>query len=235
LFATASTAFNPSTRVDIRTGRIQGNETTQGYEGGFKARVPEVQLEITGSAFTFVNQDISRRNPHYDDPILDANHTQPQLVAAGEERYSGGKIEGRLAPWKPVTVSFRASYVHAITTASPDLPEEIGRELTRFPPLNLSLAASHGVGRGPLKGLSVSASWSYISDFVSNYEDRQRFHLEYPAYALTNVSASYPLRRGRYTHSVGLAVRNVFDSDLLPKLARVGSGREITASYRLMY
>lgn len=235
LFATTSTAFNPSTRVDARTGRIQGNETTEGHEAGFKARLAPRQLELTTSLFTFRNRDISRRNPLYDDPILDANHTQPQLVAAGEERYTGGKIEGRLKPWAPLTVTFRASQVRAITTASPDLPEEVGRQLTRFPPLNLSAAASWGVAAGPLQGLSLGASWSYISRFVANYEDRQRFRLEYPGYALTNLSASYPLRRGKFTHGFGLVVRNVFDCDLLRKLARVGAGREITASYRLTY
>ncbi len=235
LFATTSTAFNPSTRVDARTGRIQGNETTQGHEAGFKARFASRQLELTTSVFTFRNRDISRRNPLYDDPILDASHTQPQLVAAGEERYTGGKIEGRMKPWAPLTLTFRASQVQAITTASPDLPEEVGRELTRFPPLNLSAAATCAIATGPLKGLSLAASWSYLSAFIASYEDKQRFRLEYPGYALTNLSASYPLRRGKFTHGLGLIVRNAFDSDLLRKLARTGAGREITASYRLTY
>ena len=235
LFATTSTAFNPSTRIDLRTGRIQGNETTHGHEGGFKARFAAQQLEFTTSGFTFFNQDISRRNPLYDDPVFDANHLQPQLVAAGEEHYTGGKIEGRWKPSVPLTVTFRASYVRAITTASPDLPEEVGRELTRFPPLNLSVAASYGFSAGRLKGLSLNASSSYLSAFIANYEDKQRSRLEYPGYALTSVSASYSLRRGKYTHGFGLVVRNVFDSDLLRKLARIGAEREISGSYRLMF
>ncbi len=235
LFATTSSAFNPSTRVDGRTGRIQGNETTRGHEAGFKARWAQPQIEFTTSVFTFFNQDISRRNPLYGDPVQDANHTQPQLVAAGEERYTGGKIEGRWKPSVPLTLTFRASYVRAITTASPDLPEEVGRELTRFPPLNLSAAASYGFSAGKLKGLSLSASWSYLSAFVANYEDRQRFRLEYPGYAQTSVSTSYSLRRGKHAHSFGLSVRNAFDSDLLQKLARIGAGREFTGSYRLAW
>lgn len=235
LFATTSTAFNPSTRVDARTGRIQGNETTRGHEGGLKARFATQQIEFTTSVFTFFNQDISRRNPLYDDPVLDANHTQPQLVAAGEERFTGGKIEGRWKPSGPLTFTARGTYVYAITTASPDLPEEVGRELTRFPPYNASIAASYGFSAGRLKGLSLGASWSYISDFVSNYEDKQRFRLEYPGYATTSVSASYSKRIGKLTHGVGLAVRNIFNTDLLQKLARVGAEREFTANYRLMF
>lgn len=235
VFATASTAFNPSTRVDSRTGRIQGNETTRGYEGGFKARLAPQQIEFTTAVFTFFNQDISRRNPLYDDPIFDANHTQPQLVAAGEERFTGGKIEGRWRPLPPLSVSLRGSYVRAITTQSPDLPEEVGRELTRFPPYNLSAAASYSFSKGRFQGLSLSGSWAYISDFVANYEDRQRYRLEYPGYAVTSVSSSYSRRVGKLTHGVGLAVRNVFDTDLLRKLARLGAGREFSASYRVTW
>lgn len=235
LFATASTAFNPSTRVDLRTGRIQGNETTRGYEGGFKARLARQRLEFTTSVFTFFNQDISRRNPLYDDPIFDANNTQPQLVAAGEERFTGGKIEGRWRPLPPLSVSLRGSYVRAITTQSPDLPEEVGRELTRFPPYNLSMAVSYAFPKGRFQGLSLSSSWVYISEFVAAYEDRQRFRKDYPGYGVSSLSSTYSRRLGKRTHGVGLAMRNVFDTDLRRKLARLGAGREVSASYRVLW
>ena len=235
LFATTSTAFNPSTRVDVRTGRIQGNETTRGYEGGLKARFAKPQIDLTTSFFTFYNEDISRRNPLYDDPVQDANNTQPQLVAAGEETFTGGKIEGRWKPIAPMTLTLRGTYVRAITTASPDLPEEVGRELTRYPPLNLSVAASYGFSTGRMRGLSLSGSWSYISGFVANYEDPQRYRLEYPGYGIASVSASYSRRIGKLTHAVGSVVRNVFDTDLLTKLARMGAERDFMVSYRLMW
>ena len=113
--------------------------------------------------------------------------------------------------------------------------EEVGRELTRFPPYNLSIAGSYVFGKGVFQGLSLSGSWVYISDFVSNYEDRQRFRLAYPGYAMTNLSASYSKRIGKLTHGCSVAVRNVFDTDLLQKLHRLGAEREISASYRLAW
>lgn len=235
LFATTSTAFNPSTRVDARTGRIQGNGTTRGHEGGWKARFAPQRFELTGALFTFFNQDISRRNPLYDDPVLDANHTQPQLVSAGAERFTGVKLEGRWKPIAPLSLTLRGTYVRAVTTASPDLPEEVGRELTRLPPFNLSAAASYGFMEGRFKGLSVSASGIYISDFVASYEDRQRYYLEYPSYVTASVSVNYSWRRDRFTHGAGLTVRNVFDTDLQQRLARLGAGREFSGSYRLMW
>jgi iron complex outermembrane receptor protein len=235
LFATTSTAFNPSTRVDLRTGKIQGNETTRGCEGGWKARSADQRLELTASAFSFVNQDISRRNPLYGDPVHDANHTQPQLVAAGEEQFTGGKLEGRWKLAPPLAFSLSARHVRAITTASPDLPEEIGRALTRFPPYSMGATATYAFGPGRWTGLSLSGSWTYFSAFVAAYEDRYRNQLEYPGYGLAALSASYSLRRDGRTHGFGLAVRNLFDADLLRKLARLGAGREISASYRLMW
>lgn len=235
LFATTSTAFNPSTRVDARTGRIQGNATTRGHEGGLKARFAQPQIDLTASIFTFFNQDISRRNPLYDDPVLDANHTQPQLVAAGEERFTGGKIEGRWRILPALSLSARGTYVRAITTASPDLPEEVGRRLTRFPPYLASVAASYAFGPGRWTGLSVSASWSYLADFTAYYEDRQRYRLDYPGYGLVSIGVSYSRRIGLHTHGVSLSVRNVFDRDLLASLDRMGAEREVALTYRLYF
>ena len=236
LFATTSTAFEPSTRVDARTGHIQGNDTTRGAEAGFKARVPEWSLDWSGSVFTLYNQDISRRNPLYNDPILDANQTQPQLVAAGEERFTGGRIESRWKPAPPWTLVTRISYVRAVTTASPDLPEEVGRQLTRMPALNAGASASYSFGKGRFSGTSLSASYSYVDRFVANYEDRNRFRLDYPGCGLVSLSVSRTfVRKKIYTHQVGVAVRNVFDEDLLASQARTGADREFTCSYRLIY
>jgi hypothetical protein len=49
------------------------------------------------------------------------------------------------------------------------------------------------------------------------------------------MSASYSKRIGKLTHGVGVVVRNVFDTDLLQKLARLGAEREFSASYRLTW
>jgi hypothetical protein len=86
-----------------------------------------------------------------------------------------------------------------------------------------------------LKGLSLSTSWSYISSYTAQYEDKQRHRLDYPGYGIVSSSAYYSIKRGKFTHGFGLAVRNVLDADLLASQARVGQGREWTGSYRLMF
>lgn len=235
IFATASTAFEPSSRVDARTGRLQPNEMTRGYEAGLKWRVPQKGLDVSASGFSLYNEDISRRNPLYDDPIFDANHTQPQLVASGEETFTGGKIQARWKPLAPITLVARGAYAHAITTASPDLPEEVGRAITRLPAYTASASASYAFKQGAWKGLSLSTSWNYVSAFTAQYEDRQRLHLDYPGYGLAAVSARYSVRRGKYTHGFGVSVRNALDVDLLEKQARPGAGRECQAKYQLLF
>jgi iron complex outermembrane receptor protein len=178
LFATTSTAFEPSTRVDARTGRIQGNDTTRGYEAGFKARISAWAVDWSAAVFTLYNQDISRRNPLLNDPIFDANQTQPQLVAAGEERFTGGRVEGRWVPAPGWSLGGRVAYVRAITTASPDIPEEVGRQLTRMPRLNAGASVAYRFAAGRLAGTSVSASYVYLGGHTAFYEDRNRFRLD---------------------------------------------------------
>lgn len=232
LFATTSTAFEPSTRIDARTGRVQENEMTRGYETGLKGRFFKQALDVTAAGFLLYNEAISRRNPLYDDPIFDANQTQPQLVASGEERFSGGKLEARFKR-TTLTLAGRIAYARAITTASPDIPEEVGRQMTRVPLYTASASAYYGIPKGRLRGLSLGASWNYIAGFTATYGDSQREFLEYPGYGLLGLNASRAIKRGKHTHTFGLSVRNALDRDLLAGQARLGAGREWMGSWRL--
>jgi iron complex outermembrane receptor protein len=236
-FANTSTAFEPSTRIDARTGRVQGNETTLGYEGGAKMLFLERKLVVTALAFSFANQNISRRNPLYDDPIADANQTQPQLVAGAEERFTGGSVELRSKPNAEWTFSGRAVYTRAITTQSPDLPEEVGRALTRYPRFNAALAARYTVAeKKRFAGFNVGASVTAVSGFVANYENASHHYLDYPGYSLVSASAGYRWKTGkRAEHSVGVNVRNLFNRDLLALQARPAADRDYAVSYGLTF
>jgi iron complex outermembrane receptor protein len=231
-FANTSTAFEPSSRVDARTGRVQGNETTLGYEVGAKGLFLQRRLALIGMGFTYFNQNISRRNPRYDDPVLDPNQTQPQLVAAGEERFTGAAFEGKFKASDAWTIGGKLTYNRAVTTKSPDLPEEIGRPLTRFPRLTGGLNTRYSfLQDGKASGLSVGASATYISDLVASYENATHFYLAYPAYTLLNLNMSYRLKVGKYSHGVTVSIRNALDRDLLAQVARVGGGREFALNY----
>jgi iron complex outermembrane receptor protein len=184
LFANTSTAFEPSTRVDARTSRIRGTRRRMVCACEAPARAAPERRPGTSTT-------ISRRNPLYDDPIADENQTQPQLVAAGGERFTGGSLDLRFTLNPQWVFTGRATYTNAITTASPDIPEEVGRQLTRLPSETLALGARYAVAGGRWKGMSLSANLTYVGDFVAYYADRNRACLDYPAYTLVGANVGY--------------------------------------------
>ena len=238
VFANTSSAFEPSTRVDARTGRIQGNETTLGFESGLKGFFFDRRVSATALLFQYYNKNISRRNPLYEDPIIDAAQTQPQLVSAGEERFTGGTIDLKTMLFDTWTLAGRATITQALTTASPDLPEEIGRPITRLPRTTLGLSLRRAF-TGRFSGFSVGSTLTYISDFVAYYESASREYLAYPSNTLVSLTGGYswkrPGKRRAQSHYVGLGIRNLFDRDLLASHARTGQERSLNASYSLTF
>lgn len=234
LFASASTAFDPSTPVDARTGRIQKNETTLGYEGGIKGRVGSGRLEYSASAFLLYNQNIARRNPLYDDPVADVTHTQPQLVAAGEERFAGIRAELRYKLSETTAVALRGVHLDAITTRSPALDAEVGHPITRLPANTATLQLRYAPAKGA-PGFNGSASLSYLGSYVANYEDAKHAALTYPGYGLVSLNAGYTWKVGPRQFSLGLSLHNALHRDLLTSNARLGAGRELGASARLLF
>jgi iron complex outermembrane recepter protein len=234
LFTTASTAFDPTTPVDNRTGRIQENETTLGYEAGVKGRALTKRLDYTSSVFLLFNRNISRRNPLYDDPVLDANQTQPQLVAAGEERFSGLRAEMRYKFSETISLSARAVRMDAITTKSPALGREVGQQVSRLPRDTLTLQLRYSPAKGAA-GLNAGAGITYIGDYVANYEDAKHAFLEYPGYTLLNFQVGYSWKIKQRQLNVSLSLRNAFNRDLLASNARVGADRQLGISTRMMF
>lgn len=234
VYATLSTAFDPSTRVDSRTGRIQDNETTLGYEVGARGRNAKGDVDFSAGAFVLYNQHISRRNPLYDDPIFDANQTQPQLLAAGEERYRGfrGEVRWQFSP--PVSFVVRGVAMQALTTASPDLPQEVGRAISRLPSTT-GTAQLRYRSTAPTGGFFGSVTAQYISGYVAQYQDLRRSYLEFPGYGLMHANFGRSWRSKTRTFEVEAGIRNLFDRDLLASNARVGAGREFTFTTRLIF
>ena len=233
-YASVSTAFEPSTRVDARTGRVQDNETTLGYELGARGRSAGGRLEYGAGAFLLFNQHISRRNPLYDDPVADANQTQPQLVASGEERYRGGRLEARWQATPALSLQLRAVRLQALTTASPDLPQEVGRQITRLP--GFAAGAQLRYRRpGPAGGWFGGAGAQHLSRYVATYGDARRAYLDYPGYTLVNASVGHAWRDKVRSLEVELGMRNVLDRDLVASHARLGAGREVMLTTRLVF
>jgi iron complex outermembrane recepter protein len=234
VFANSSTAFDPSTPVDARTGRIQENETTLGYEAGLRGRAKKGVMDYSVSGFLLYNRHISRRNPLYNDPVADANLTQPQLVASGEERFTGARMEVRVSASPTLNLSIKGVVTRAVTTASPDLPQEIGSPITRLPAFTLAANLRHRPP-GKRSGYVWGAGWQYIGGYVVNFADTRRDFLQYPGYGLASLNAGYQWRWAERQLLVDATVRNAGDRDLLGSNARVGAGRELVLSARYQF
>lgn len=235
LYANTSTAFEPSTRVDSRTGQIQGNESTDGVEIGLRGEEWDRRLRYSIHGFSFNNDNISRRNPLYRDPVADANQSQPELVSAGREKFEGGTLEMRLKLTDSWQLRGKTAYTDATTESSPDLPEEVGRAISRVPKWTGALTSSHRWTEGILDGWSISNSLIFIGDYVDTYADRRRAELSYPGYKFVSLSLSYRWKVGQKTHYLSARVRNLFDEDLLVKAARTGAERYASLGYRLYF
>jgi iron complex outermembrane recepter protein len=235
LYANTSTAFEPSTRVDSRTGQIQGNESTGGIEIGLRGEEWDRRLRYSIHGFSFTNENISRRNPLYRDPIADANQSQPELVSAGREKFEGATGEIRLKVSDVWSLRGRAAYTDATTEQSPDLPDEVGRAISRVPSWTGALSSLHRWTDGPLDGWSVGNSLIFIGGYVDTYADRRRAELRYPGYKYVSVSLTYRWKVGKKTHYLSARVRNAFNENLLVKAARPGGDRYASLGYRLYF
>jgi len=232
-YLNTSTAFQPQRKIDARTGRILANESTAGFETGVRWEDARKEWMVSGNLFRLFNHDIVRANPFYDDPVLDPNRTQPQLVASGEERFTGAEATLRWTPEPFLMFSARGGVLEAITTQSPDLPEEEGRQLTRQPKLTGGLSARISMPGGLLKGAALQASLAWVGGHTANYEDAKRLEVAYGSYAIVNVSADYGWKALKRQHTAGFAVRNLLDRDIPASTGKRGGELGLEVRYRV--
>ncbi|MDR0352850.1 MAG: TonB-dependent receptor [Opitutaceae bacterium] len=241
LFANASTAFEPCTRVDGRTGEIQGNETTSGIELGLRGMFLK-HIGVTALLFQYQNKNIARGNPLYNDPVYDAEQTQPQLVAAGKERFTGGTLRVRGVLGRGFEINLRAAYTRAVTLASPDRPEQVGREIARLPPANFALSTTYRAPEGKYKGYYAVLTLSTVSDYIAYYEDKTRSYLDYPANTQLSLglgrswTVGKPARGKRLPrHSFYIGISNLLNRDQFNRFARLAQSRRAGMSYSVIY
>ncbi|MBC8011600.1 MAG: TonB-dependent receptor, partial [Burkholderiales bacterium] len=235
LFANTSSAVEPSTRVDSRTGEIQENEATHGYEFGARTVLFERKLSLSAIAYRYINTDIARRNPLYNDPVADAGQTQPQLVSSGEEEFRGYSVQ---SGWKPVptwTFTARAAWLEAITVSSPDIPEEEGLPLTNVPEFTAGAGVRRSFLDGRLRGLSLNGSVTHVGEVVQNYARADRIRIDYPAYTVVGAGAGFTLPRGKIVHTFSANISNLLDENLLAKIDRLNAERSLSVGWRVAF
>lgn len=235
VFVNHSTAFQPQRRVDSRTGRIQGNESTSGFETGLRWQTMDSDVLVTLAVYRLWNRNIARFNPAYGDPVLDPDQNQPQLTSSGEEQFTGGESGLRWNITRAFTADLRAAWLEAITTSSPDMPEEVGRQLPRTPKYTGSASLSWRPDSSGL-GWQLSGAYAWISSQVAVYQSRTRSLWRCGGYGVLGFNSSYTWMQGKkIRHTVGLSLRNALDRDLVAAVGRVGGERVIEGRYSVRF
>ncbi|MFT3868366.1 MAG: TonB-dependent receptor [Nibricoccus sp.] len=231
VFVNHSTAFQPQRRIDSRTGRIQGNESTSGVEAGLRWLTLEKTLLVTTSVYRLWNKNITRLNPAYDDPVLDPDRTAPQLVSSGEEQFTGIETGLRWNATRALTADVRAAVLEATTTSSPDLPEEVGRQLPRTPKYTGSASLTWRPDPNGL-GFQFGSAFAWLGSQVAFYQGKTRREWRCSGYGVLGFNGSYTWQQGKkLRHTAGLSLRNALNRDLVAAAGRLGGQRSIEARY----
>ena len=235
VFLNNSTAFQPARRVDARTNRIIGNESTAGTETGLRYASADGRTAATASAFRLWNKGITRRNPLYNDPVADPAKVQPQYVSSGEEQFTGVELGARRKFPRALTLSAKLAWLEAITTRSPDLPEEVDRQLPRTPEFTATASARYQVQAGPFKGVDWGLSWAWIDEHVAVYPASGRSLVAYDDYHVVGLNAGYVWGAGKRRHALALNLRNALNEDLFRHAGRPGGERSLDTGYTLRF
>ena len=235
VFVNHSTAFQPQRRIDARTGRIQGNESTSGVETGLRWQTPSKNVLVTTAVYRLWNKNITRLNPAYGDPVLDPDQNQPQLVSSGEEQFTSIETSVRWNITPKLSTDLRGAWLEAITTSSPDLPEEEGRQLPRTPKYTGSASLTWRPDPSGI-GWQASTAYAWIGSHVAVYQSPTRELWRCSGYGVVGLNASYTWAQGKkLRHSAGLTVRNVFNRNLVAAAGRIGGERGIEARYGVRF
>ena len=235
IYASWSTAFLPSSRVDIRRSRVVGSETTQGLEGGAYFRSPDGKWQATVNAHWLQRDDITRPNPLYNDPVADADRTQPQYLASGEERFIGGELAFSWRGTEGWRAGARWKLTRAEVTNSPDFPNEVGRQMAGVPLWTASLSGGRTFRFEGDRSLDLSLSATYTPDYVLRYEDRIWEEFSASEFIAASFNAAYRWQSGKHRHSLSASVRNPANQNLLERNYRLGQQRRLEASYTLLF
>lgn len=234
-FASWSRSFVPSTRVDLRRSQIVGSETTSGFEGGCFWRSRDGAWQSTLNAYFLQRSDITRPNPLYNDPVADADRTQPQYLSSGEEDFIG--TESALSWRSPAgwRAGLRWNIRRAIVTSSPDFPAEVDRQMAGLPRWNASASFGRTIDLGQKRSLDFSASGTWTPDYVIRREDRVWQQVDAEGFLNSSVGASYRWESGKIRHSVSASVRNPLDINNLERVYRLGLDRMLSASWNATF
>jgi outer membrane receptor for ferric coprogen and ferric-rhodotorulic acid len=257
LFANTSTAFDPQTQIDRGTGELQDNITAEGFELGAKGDIVDKKIYWMATAYQIDRSDIPQKNPAF---IAGEDGEFPpgvsEFIGTGVERSKGLELELFGDVTENLSFTLAVGRMDCYTKESSDDPASVGVKLLRIPDLNWGATTRYRFATGPLKGLSTGVAarftGSYIARYgtfgsevtgtgditnnlVLNYGPSNRIEEVRPDTTLASFFVNYSFSTGKYRHTVGFYVNNLFDEEWWTVTGRVGVGREFRVNYGLHF
>jgi hypothetical protein len=161
LFANKSTAFNPQPQIDTVTGLALPNNTSNGYEFGFKADLLKDRLNIEISRFLINEYNLAVTET---DPVTGIKDT----ILNGQQQSKGYEGDLNYQVNENLFVQADMGYAVARTINGLALTFYDALPVRRVPTANSGLALRYQFTHGPLKGAFLTADARYYTKSLVN-------------------------------------------------------------------
>jgi len=161
LFINKSTAFNPQPQIDTVTGLALPNNTSNGYEWGFKAAFLKGRANLEVSRFFINEYNLAVTET---DPVTGVKDT----ILNGQEQSKGYQGDLNYQVTSDFYIQANWGYAVARTINGYALTFYDALPVRRVPTDNVGFAMRYQLSHGPLHGLFFTADAKYYSKSLVN-------------------------------------------------------------------
>ena len=161
LYANKSTAFNPQPQIDSATGLALPNNTSDGYEFGFKASFMQNRFNVTVDRFLIDEHNLAQTET---DPVT----SQKDTILSGEQQAKGYEMDMNYQVTNDFLVFGDWGYTDSKVLDSETITFLNGLPARRVPRDNVGLGLRYEVSHGFAKGLFFVADAKYSSKSLVN-------------------------------------------------------------------
>jgi iron complex outermembrane recepter protein len=229
VYASHSRSFTPAGQSARLGEPYLENETSRGWDYGFKAAFFEDRLLFTLGGFYIDRAGVKTTQR---DPVTGIN----EVIAAGTQNSKGVEFEGSWRVSDALTLQASLSTVNARILYNGNATSDVGRHPAGLPADQASLIARYAFLRGPLAGLSWNAGLSYTgSAYPNSTATDARRDVQTDDFIVVNAGVNYGWGRGtnQIRHTVRLSAKNLFDKNYLTPRGELGASRGVYFAYTL--
>lgn len=245
LFYTHGSSYKPSTAtrrvlkmpIDPANpyGKTLDPESGTGDEIGIKLDLLDHKLALTASAY-----EINKKNASefWDQAKIQAWFNDPteqrRFYTEGvEARSRGFEMEAVWSPSRQLSFTAGYAYLDAITTASPNVPTNVGLPALAYKHSG-QLLTKYMVNDGMLKGLIAGSSVVFRGNLLVSNGGKE--YAPFPSYVVVNPFVGYQRRLSeKMIMNVTLNITNAFGLEYMKNYARFGEPRSFSLSTSLRF